>query len=217
MARKKTETKTAVKSTRKVSSRTGAAAKSVKKGAVKKTTTKAKPASKAAAKTTTKKAASKTTAKAAATKAAATKAAASKAAAKKAAAAKAADNVDAPLSGEALLKKVKELGSMSKEEKAKVCGYSATTKSGNERVNLMKFYNALIEAEGIDLDGKKGDATGRGGRSASYRITVQSNGNLLIGAAYTKQMDLNPGDEFQITLGRKHIKLTQLDGEGGEA
>ncbi len=212
MARKKTETKTAVKSTRKVSSRTGAAAKSVKKGAVKKTTTKAKPASKAAAKTTTKKAASKTTAKAAATKAAA-----SKAAAKKAAAAKAADNVDAPLSGEALLKKVKELGSMSKEEKAKVCGYSATTKSGNERVNLMKFYNALIEAEGIDLDGKKGDATGRGGRSASYRITVQSNGNLLIGAAYTKQMDLNPGDEFQITLGRKHIKLTQLDGEGGEA
>jgi len=77
----------------------------------------------------------------------------------------------------------------------------------------MKFYNALIEAEGIDLDGKKGDASGRGGRSASYRITVQSNGNLLIGAAYTKQMDLKPGDEFQITLGRKHIKLTQLEGE----
>lgn len=123
---------------------------------------------------------------------------------------------DAPLAGEALLNKVKELGNMSKEEKAKVCGYSATTRSGSERVNLMKFYNALIEAEGIDLDGKSSDSNGRGGRSASYRITVQSNGNLLIGAAYTKQMDLKPGDEFQITLGRKHIKLTQLDGDSAD-
>ncbi len=213
MARKKTETKTAVKSTRKVSSRT-AAAKSVKKGAAKKpaATTKAKAAPKATAtktaKATTAKAAKTTKTTKAAKTTKTTKAAASKAKAKVAAA----STGDAPLSGEALLKKVKELGNMSKEEKAKVCGYSATTKSGSERVNLMKFYNALIEAEGIDLDGKKGDASGRGGRSASYRITVQSNGNLLIGAAYTKQMDLQPGDEFQITLGRKHIKLTQLDG-----
>lgn len=56
---------------------------------------------------------------------------------------------------------------------------------------------------------------GGGGRSASYRITVQSNGNLLIGSAYTKQMGLKPGDEFEISLGRKHIRLTQL-GSGDE-
>ena len=42
---------------------------------------------------------------------------------------------------------------------------------------------------------------------------MQSNGNLLIGAAYTKQMELAAGDEFLITLGRKHIKLKQVDGE----
>lgn len=120
----------------------------------------------------------------------------------------------APLTGDALVKRVKELGNLSKVEKAKVCGYSGSTKKGAERVNLMKFYNALIDAEGIDLDGKSGSSTGRGGRSASYRITVQSNGNLLIGAAYTKLMDLHPGDEFQITLGRKHIRLTQLDSSG---
>ncbi|MEM9769737.1 MAG: AbrB family transcriptional regulator, partial [Cyanobacteria bacterium P01_D01_bin.71] len=42
-------------------------------------------------------------------------------------------------------------------------------------------------------------------------ITVQSNGNLLIGATYTKQMGLKPGDEFEISLGRKHIHLKQLD------
>jgi hypothetical protein len=115
-----------------------------------------------------------------------------------------------PLAGEELLKKVKELESVSKEEKAKACGYYTITKNGVERVNMMKFLNALIDAEGIELDSTS-NANGRGGRSASYKISVQSNRNLLIGSAYTKQMGLNPGDEFEITLGKKHIHLKQLD------
>lgn len=78
---------------------------------------------------------------------------------------------------------------------------------------MMKFLNALIDAEGIQLDSKQ-NGNGRGGRSASYRISVQSNGNLLIGAAYTKIMELKPGDEFEISLGRKHIHLRQV--EAGE-
>lgn len=117
-----------------------------------------------------------------------------------------------PLVGEDLLKKVKELENESKEEKAKQCGYYTVTKNGIERVNMMKFLNALIDAEGIQLDTSSG-ANGRGGRSASYRISVQSNGNLLIGSAYTKQMGLEPGDEFIITLGKKHIRLKQVDPE----
>ncbi|BAY81187.1 hypothetical protein NIES267_06620 [Calothrix parasitica NIES-267] len=117
-----------------------------------------------------------------------------------------------PLVGEDLLKKVKELESESKEDKAKQCGYYTVTKNGIERVNMMKFLNALIDAEGIQLDSSSG-ANGRGGRSASYRISVQSNGNLLIGSAYTKQMGLEPGDEFVITLGKKHIRLKQIDPE----
>ncbi|MEO1373128.1 MAG: AbrB family transcriptional regulator [Cyanobacteria bacterium J06635_10] len=117
-----------------------------------------------------------------------------------------------PLVGEDLLKKVKELENLSKEEKAKQCGYYTVTKNGIERVNMMKFLNALIDAEGIQLDSSS-SANGRGGRSASYRISVQSNGNLLIGSAYTKQMGLEPGDEFIITLGKKHIRLKQVDPE----
>ncbi|AFY35858.1 AbrB family transcriptional regulator [Calothrix sp. PCC 7507] len=120
-----------------------------------------------------------------------------------------------PLVGEELLKKVKELESESKEDKAKKCGYYTVTKNGIERVNMMKFLNALIDAEGIQLDSTP-SANGRGGRSASYRISVQSNGNLLIGSAYTKQMNLKPGDEFLITLGKKHIRLRQVDPEGRE-
>lgn len=120
-----------------------------------------------------------------------------------------------PLVGEDLLKKVKELENLSKEEKAKECGYYTVTKNGIERVNMMKFLNALIDAEGIQLDSSP-SANGRGGRSASYRISVQSNGNLLIGSAYTKQMNLKPGDEFVITLGKKHIRLRQLDADEKE-
>ncbi len=120
-----------------------------------------------------------------------------------------------PLVGEALLKRVKELEYLSKEDKAKECGYYTVTKNGVERVNMMKFLNALIDADGVTLDSKQG-VNGRGGRSASYRISVQSNGNLLIGAAYTKQMNLAPGDEFEISLGRKHIHLKQVDRDGDQ-
>ncbi len=121
-----------------------------------------------------------------------------------------------PLTGEELIHKVKDLGNLSKEEKAKTCGYYTVTKNGVERVNMMQFMNALIEAEGIDLDNKQ-STNGRGGRSASYRITVQTNGNLLIGSAYTKQLGLKPGDEFEISLGRKHIQLKQLEPEEDQA
>ena len=118
-----------------------------------------------------------------------------------------------PLTGEELTQKVKQLDhQLSKEEKAKACGYYSTTKNGIERVNMMQFLNALIEAEGIDLDSAT-KTNGRGGRSASYRIHVQSNGNLLVGSAYTKELGLKPGDEFEITLGRKHIRLKQLERE----
>ena len=120
-----------------------------------------------------------------------------------------------PLIGEALIAKVKELDSLSKEDKAKACGYCTVTKNGVERVNMMKFLNALIDAKGVELDGKQ-NANGRGGRSVSYRISVQSNGNLLIGSAYTTQMGLQPGDEFEISLGRKHIRLTQVGEEEEE-
>nr|WP_325052213.1 AbrB family transcriptional regulator [Dulcicalothrix desertica] len=107
------------------------------------------------------------------------------------------------LEGKALIDKVKEMPNSSKEEKAKACGYYNVTKDGQERVNMMKFLNALLDAEEISLDSRS-EEHGRG-RSASYRIAVQSNGNLLIGSAYTKQLGLKPGDEFSINVGRKHL------------
>lgn len=110
------------------------------------------------------------------------------------------------LEGEALLQKVKELEHLSKAEKAKACGYSTVTKTGKDRINSMKFLNALMTAADINFDFK---SSSKSGRNASYKITVQRNGNLLIGSAYTSQMGLKPGDEMEIKLGRKHIHLKQ--------
>jgi AbrB-like transcriptional regulator len=121
-----------------------------------------------------------------------------------------------PLKGEALLNRVNELEHLSREEKARECGYYTTMEDGTERLNLMKFLNALIEAQGIDLDSRAGDGNGHGGRNASYRVSVQANGNLLIGSAYTKKMDLKPGDEFEISLGRRHIRLKQIGDQDEE-
>ena len=115
-----------------------------------------------------------------------------------------------PLTEEALLQKVKTLATLSKTQKAKACGYYTVTKGGVERVNLLQFLQALLEAEGIALDEPAAERV-RDGRSARYRIAVQANGNLLIGTAYTQQMALQPGDAFELVLGRKHIQLKQLD------
>jgi hypothetical protein len=46
--------------------------------------------------------------------------------------------------------------------------------------------------------------------------TVQGNGNLLIGKAYTALLELNPGDEFDIKLGRKQIRLIPVGGNDEE-
>jgi hypothetical protein len=119
-----------------------------------------------------------------------------------------------PLVGKDLIEYVKEIEHLPREEKARLCGYVSNGKDGAERLNMMKFMNALLDAEGIEVDGHANGSKSGGGRSASYRISVQSNGNLLIGSAYTKQMELQPGDEFEISLGRKHIQLKQLTAGG---
>lgn len=48
------------------------------------------------------------------------------------------------------------------------------------------------------------------GREVSRRVTVQSSGQLVIGASYTKQMGLEPGAEFEIHIGQKYIHLKQI-------
>jgi hypothetical protein len=115
------------------------------------------------------------------------------------------------LAGSELLAKVKELGDASKSDLVRSCGYVSSTKAGAERLNFTAFYEALLEAKGMSLGGGgSSGGKGRTGRSLSYATKVQFNGNLMVGSAYTAQLGLKPGDEFEIKLGRKQIKLIPL-------
>ena len=115
------------------------------------------------------------------------------------------------ITGPELLAKVKELGDVSKSELVRECGYVSTKKDGGERLNFTAFYEALLGAKGVNLGTDSvGRGTGKGGRSLSYVATVQGNGNLLVGKAYTAVLDLLPGDEFEIKIGRKQIQLIPL-------
>jgi AbrB-like transcriptional regulator len=116
------------------------------------------------------------------------------------------DAAQTPLTGKALLQKVKELAHLAKRETAKQCGYVKTSASGGVRTDLSGFYDAVLAAKGVKLDETSRDTRGK---VATYKATVHKNGQLLIGSAYTKGMGLKEGDTFTIKLGYKHIHLIQ--------
>ncbi len=113
------------------------------------------------------------------------------------------------LTGAELLAKVKDLGDASKSDIVRACGYVSTKKDGSERLNFTAFYEALLNAKGVEFGGGPGKV-GKGGRKLSFTTKVQFNGNLMVGKAYTALLDLKPGDEFEIKLGRKQIRLAPL-------
>ncbi len=118
-----------------------------------------------------------------------------------------------PLTGRALLQKLKECAHLPIREQARQCGYLSRTKSAggaHEKANLVDFYQAQVEARGHILEPKT--HRDRRGREPANRVTVHKNGQIVIGVAYTQMMGLKPGDEFEIKLGYKHIRLNQLDG-----
>jgi hypothetical protein len=118
------------------------------------------------------------------------------------------------LTGADLLAKVRELGDASKSDLVRACGYVSQKKDGTERLNFTAFYEALLVAKGLDLGTTP--QSRRGGRKLSYNTKIQFNGNLMVGKAYTAMLDLKPGDEFEIKLGRKMIRLIPLGAEDEE-
>ncbi|OKH22614.1 AbrB family transcriptional regulator [Hydrococcus rivularis NIES-593] len=120
------------------------------------------------------------------------------------------ETATAPLTGKALLQKVKELSHLPRRETAKRCGYYSI-KDGQVRVNLTDFYDAVLAAKGVPLE--PGGAKDGRGREPTYRVSVHKNGQIVIGSTYTEQMGLKPGDEFVIKLGYKHIHLKQIEDE----
>ena len=117
------------------------------------------------------------------------------------------------LTGSELLAKFKELGDINESEKVRACGYVSKKKNGSDRLNYTAYYKALLQAKGINTGDKGSERIGKGGRKLSNIATVQGNGNLLIGKAYTAILDLKPGDQYEIKLGRKQIKLIPVSSD----
>ena len=113
------------------------------------------------------------------------------------------------LTGSDLLAKFKEVEGLSDSEQCRACGYVSTKKNGESRLNYTAYYKALLEAKGMKMGGNS--FVGKGGRKLSYIATVQGNGNLLSGNAYTALLDLKPGDEYKIKLTKKQIRLTPTE------
>ena len=83
--------------------------------------------------------------------------------------------------------------------------------NASQRLEIVALYEALLETKGVSLgDGGGNGGKGRPGSSLSFATKIQFNGNLLVGKAYTAQLGLKPGDEFEIKLGRKQIQLIPL-------
>lgn len=117
---------------------------------------------------------------------------------------------EAALTGAELARRVDSLGNLTKREKARACGYFTVKRNGAERIDLAGFYEALLAAKGVVLDQ---DSSNSRGRVPTYTTTVHKNGQIIIGSAYTQQLDLKPGTEFEIHLGRKSIKLVRCDSD----
>ncbi|MBC7883211.1 MAG: hypothetical protein H7Y37_18125 [Anaerolineae bacterium] len=117
-----------------------------------------------------------------------------------------------PLHAKDLLELVRQHSGKSVKQLAQLAGYTTTTKTGQKRVKVLAFQSAVLAAKKITFKVKE-EETQRSlrGRKADYHIQVQQNGNLLIGATYTRQMGLLPCMEFEIQLRRKTIKLIQVE------
>ena len=110
-----------------------------------------------------------------------------------------------------LLHKVRQLADAGKTEVIRACGYVTTTKDGRERLNFAAFYEALLQAKGVQIG-----SGSKGGRRLSFAAKVQGNGNLLIGRPYTSQLGLAPGDQMAIKISDGQLMLTVVAlGKGG--
>ena len=110
------------------------------------------------------------------------------------------------LTGPELIAKVDELDKkgVSKRDIVIACGYV----KGLKYADFDGFYEQmLIDKFGVN---SKNYPIGKGGRKLSYRAIVAGTGNLIIGKAYTSQMNLEPGDEFRIKLTKSGILLIPL-------
>jgi hypothetical protein len=114
-----------------------------------------------------------------------------------------------PLTGEELLAfhDEKAAQGMSLKDIAYMAGYFSVTKTGQERVNSTAFKDALLEAKGIAVGGKR--SGGGRGHAGLSRARVSGSGILLVSQLAVRNVDAGPGAVFSVSYpGDGQILLT---------
>lgn len=119
------------------------------------------------------------------------------------------------LTGKDLLEAIKKNPEASKEELLSLCGYFNTREDGSKSFSptvMGQFYQAVIEAQGLDLDAlKKPSPSGRSGRSLPYTATCMKNGQILLGSGYLKAGNFKPGDSFKVETKDGALRLVPVN------
>lgn len=109
------------------------------------------------------------------------------------------------LTGAELIALVKANPEMNRTQLAKTAGYVQTKEDGKKKVLVQKFYDALLEAQGLAI--KNGHPGIGNGKTAQHLTTVHKSGILLVGKSYTKEFGAEPGDVFGIEVREDGIWL----------
>ena len=120
-------------------------------------------------------------------------------------------NSSIPLCGDELLNKVRSLGDVSKSDLVRACGYSTQRSDGTERLNFTAFYEALLEAKGVELAPEGVNGITEDGRQLSYICSMRSDRSLILTKAYTLLLNLLPGDEFYVFVDQTSLTLRLFD------
>lgn len=113
------------------------------------------------------------------------------------------------LKGAELLAKVAALAGQSKSDIARACGYVATKKDGSERILFSAYYEAIIEAKGVDL-GTPAKAAPKRDKAPSYKATVSKAGTCPVGAAYISEAGFGPGDTLGLVVSPGSITIERV-------
>lgn len=113
-----------------------------------------------------------------------------------------------PLTGQALLEHINQHKSCGKAEIARRAGYFKTKEDGTVVPHIPQFMNAIAEANGIHIEGKRGAS---GARKRSYTTTCHATGIIMVGKTYTAEAGIQKGDKFKIEVLPGKIELIRVE------
>ncbi|MEM9137019.1 MAG: hypothetical protein AAGB01_06695 [Cyanobacteria bacterium P01_F01_bin.42] len=119
------------------------------------------------------------------------------------------DNTRFPLirlTGDALLAKISDHAQLSREQKARICGYVTIGSDGDECVEMLEFMAAVLESRGVYVDAKR-----NGCKNIHHLLKVESDGTLEVNAIYAQMAELQFGDDVDVVYTNDVIDLKRTE------